>query len=384
METALYIHIPFCASKCSYCDFYSIACVQMPAWYIKRLEEEFLFRQKKFGIRKIKTIYFGGGTPSFLFSNVEFFDDIVHFFKTLKPYLAENAEITFECNPDDVSKELCEFLKFLGVNRISLGIQTFNDKKLTFHNRRSTKKINNRALKIIQKAGFAHFSADLISGLIPLGNLQEEEKELFKAIDILIKNKVDHISLYSLIIGYDTPLEKFLDMYPSFNDEELSDSLWIAGRDYLESKGFEQYEVSNFSLPGGESQHNLCYWNMDSYLGIGAGATGSLFFEGGIVQRYENTENLDEYLKKDFLESQENESIEKKDAIFEYLMMGFRKVKGIDEKVFYNRFKEKIENYIEPSFSNWEKKNLSKKENGFYALTKEGLSYLNLFLQELL
>lgn len=383
METALYIHIPFCASKCSYCDFYSIACDQVPSWYIKRLEEEFLFRQQKFGINKIKTVYFGGGTPSYLFHDVEFFDDIVHFFKTLKPYLAENAEITFESNPDDISKELCEFLQLLGVNRISLGIQSFNDKKLTFYNRRSTKKINNQALKIIQKARFQHFSADLISGLIPLGNVQEEEKELFAAIDRLISFGVDHISLYSLIIGFDTALEKFLDMYPSFIDEELSENLWISGCEYLESKGFTQYEVSNFSLPGGESQHNLCYWNMDSYLGIGAGATGSLFFEDGNVERYENTENLDEYVQKDFLESQKNESIEKKDAIFEYLMMGFRKVKGIDENVFYNRFKEKIETYIEPSFSNWEKKNHAKKENGFYALTKEGLNFLNLFLQEL-
>lgn len=389
MEVALYIHIPFCASKCSYCDFYSLACKNIPTWYIDRLEEEFFFRIKQFNIKKIKSLYFGGGTPSYLLQNTVLKQALSSFFSKIKPFLSFDAECSFECNPDDISEEACIFLKSLGINRISLGIQSFNNTKLAFLNRRSSKAINEKALSIIQKAGFSHFSADLISGLAPLGkNFKTEATELYEAIDKLISFGVDHISLYSLIVSPGTLLEKQLEENPSLFDEALSEKLWIGGRDYLEKKGFMQYEVSNFSLPGCESQHNLCYWDMETYLGLGAGATGSLFLPDGKTLRYENTEDLEAYKNRDFLESQETECIEKKDAIFEYLMMGFRKNAGISASVFSKRFSESIESYIEPHFSNWEKKSLAKKRQEgseiYYALTKKGLLFLNQFLEALL
>lgn len=371
----LYIHIPFCLSKCSYCDFYSMPCKEVPDFYIKRLIEEHDYRRTQ-SSGYWSSVYIGGGTPSLLSEKA-----ILSLFASINPYCLPGAEITYECNPSDVNGTLISVLQHAGVNRISLGIQTFSDKKLQFCGRRSSALTNHNALNLIEKAGFLHFSADLIAGLPPA---DEDIPQLINDIDQLISYKVDHISLYSLSIEDGTPLYYQFQRDPSLINEEHADNLWIIGRDYLEKNGFRQYEVSNFSLNNGQSKHNTKYWNMEDYAGIGSGATGT-YFTGKTAVRYTNTLILEDYLHKDFHIQEDRQVITENEYINEFLMMGFRKIEGINPDEFCRRFKIPLKNRIDPAFSSWvERGKAVVRPNGNFALTSEGMLFLNSFLLQII
>lgn len=374
-EAALYIHIPFCVSKCSYCDFFSIPCGKVSESYIDRVLEEHDYRKNMFPA-KWSSVYVGGGTPSLL-SN----EQILKLFSVIKPNCIPQAEVTFECNPDDVTGELLSVLIAAGVTRISLGIQTFCDAALKFCKRRSTKEINHKALSLVKAAGFPHFSADIISGLPPQ---PANEESLYSDIDSVISYGVDHISLYSLTIEDETPLYNEIMKNPSLINEEASDELWIKGRDYLITKGYYQYEVSNFAKKNAESIHNCTYWNMKTYLGLGAGAAGTIF-SGNTAVRTMNSQNIEEYLTKPFSDQEESLYLDEDACMNEYLMMGFRKIEGVDPKDFFSRFNLPLEKLIEPVFTKW--RNMKRAiihPSGSLALTQDGMLFLNTFLLEIL
>lgn len=375
-DVSLYVHIPFCKSKCSYCDFFSLPQPSINDTYVERLIVEHDYRKNKHEIGAWNTVYFGGGTPSLLKT-----EQIIHLFQHIKPYCTENAEITFECNPDDISCELLTCLKKVGVNRISIGIQSFCNSKLLLSKRRSTSEINHSALSLIQSYNFNHFSADLIAGLPPQ---DKDSKILIHDIETLLQYSVDHVSLYSLTLEKGTMLYDQWKKNPQLIDEQLIDEQWILGRDYLQSNGFLQYEVSNFSKPDAQSSHNCCYWNMNSYVGLGAGATGTMIKNNNAI-RYTNSTCIESYCSLDFSHQEEQILLSSEECISEYLMMGFRKTQGIHPSVFYERFGFSIKDRIEPIFSQWKEKGLAiVTKDGNYSLNAQGLLFLNSFLMLIL
>lgn len=406
--TSLYIHIPFCTSKCSYCDFFSVplgkdfaVCEKTQKFfenYVLALKKEIAYYFQKFDIKLLKSIYIGGGTPSLL--SVKLIKELLDFIE-LNCKIDENAEITMEANPQDISEEFLEMLKLTKVNRLSVGVQCYNDEVLKILQRRCDLKQVDFALNLIKEkwvsAGFS-FSCDLISGLPYLS-----DEDFLLGLNKVITFGVNHISLYSLMVEEGTLLEKQISRDEVDYSDEVNENQWILGRDFLEKQGFYQYEVSNFAKPGFESRHNTVYWHVENYLGCGAGATGTVD-----DFRWNNNADVEKYIDfwlGDGLElaeipcEVENLSVAEKE--FEFLMMGFRLREGVKASEYKKRFggdlafrlgfsegDDKLEHNKTGIFDKWMKKNLGDVEKlpddyRFY-LTGEGLLFLNQFLEELM
>ena len=413
-DFALYIHIPFCISKCSYCDFFSVTDCgdEKLEMYIDSLCKEIDFRLHEAGSANrnggdevlIKSVYIGGGTPSLLkerhFNKI--FDAIRNNSSGL--ILAEDCEITVELNPDDVSGELLGTLWKMGVNRISVGIQSMTDQVLKKVRRRAGRKENIEALETIKKEWKGIFSLDLISAL-PLESMESFEKGLREVMDY----KPHHISLYSLTIEEETPLGKELSGGELDYDFDFADKMWLLGRDILEKSGYGQYEVSNFALRGYECRHNLYYWNHKSYIGCGSGGTGSLYKADGTGFRWTNTEDVETYIQfwgktggklteklpqkqpqKHALKlPQTQENVSPADSKFEFFMMGLRKMSGITNLEYQEIFGQPLPESFIALAKEWQKKGLfeitGEKEGslGRYRMSKEGILFLNKFLIDL-
>ena len=409
----LYIHIPFCLSKCKYCDFFSVpcdsafssSCKQIAFFddYIDALCSEISYRCSNFAdVKKyiIDTVYIGGGTPSLL--SAENLEKLILFLKNssfLK--IADDCEITVEVNPDDVNETLLTGYLKAGITRISCGLQSMNEKALGVENRRANVHINQEAVKILGGWPKA-LSVDFISGL-PF----ETEQTFLEGLDYVIKNlpNLNHISMYSLTIEEQTPLGKEISCGTIDYDYEYADELWISARNFLEKNGFEQYEVSNFSKKGFECRHNLKYWNHEDYFGAGSGACGTIYNQNGEGFRWTNIKNIRKYVdfwlvkkneKKATFESifikNQNENIpqdfERIDAVtssFEYFMMGLRKISGISRSQYTSIFHSKLPQNFIRLCREWEKKGLCFiKDDETFTLGKEGILFLNAFLEKLL
>lgn len=369
-EVSLYIHIPFCISKCIYCDFYSETDTftkdLIPEEYIDMLLLELAKRKEYYKIDKWKTVYVGGGTPSLLTEN-----QIKRIFKKINENTDSTTEITFECNPGDITKEKLDALQKSGVNRLSLGIQSMNDEVLQSCKRRSTKEINLTSINLVKQSNAFTLSIDLISGL-PKETMDTFISGLKEIIDL----NPHHISLYSLVIENSTSLGKQIKQKQIYCDENVITDQWLAGKDILTSNNYIQYEVSNFCKKGYECIHNKTYWLLNDYIGIGAGATGTIN-----EYRYTNPSSVKQYLQ---CIPEEKEIRDKETIIFEYLMMGFRMLQGISPIEFSKRFNENLLDRIEPVFTQWKKANKALVlANGNYALTSEGLLFLNQFLESI-
>lgn len=393
MKTSLYIHIPFCRSKCSYCDFFSVPCgnQNVPDEYIASLCNEIKIRKTERSADSLETVYIGGGTPSIL-TEGQLFRIMNEVFSWLRK---EPEEITVEANPDDISKDFLDALASCGVTRISCGIQTFNASALKNVKRRGTDKVSRSAAELIKTYWKGIFSADLISGLPG-----ESEKSFLRTLDELLRFKPEHISMYSLTLEEETPLGKsFYDGTLEY-DFDMADKIWIAGRNFLIEKGYGHYEVSNFCLPGFECKHNLAYWNQDDYIGCGAGGTGT--FYGKNALRFTNTSELKKYISfwKDSV-STENapgsaERLSGKTQAFEFFMMGLRTLRGISREEYERRFSAGIPEKISAVFKRWTEKGLCREKlspspvarcgapEHFYSMTEEGILFLNRFLEEIL
>lgn len=393
MKTSLYIHIPFCRSKCSYCDFFSVPCgnQNVPDEYIASLCNEIKIRKTERSADSLETVYIGGGTPSIL-TEGQLFRIMNEVFSGLRK---EPEEITVEANPDDISKDFLDALASCGVTRISCGIQTFNASALKNVKRRGTDKVSRSAAELIKTYWKGIFSADLISGLPG-----ESEKSFLRTLDELLRFKPEHISMYSLTLEEETPLGKsFYDGTLEY-DFDMADKIWIAGRNFLIEKGYGHYEVSNFCLPGFECKHNLAYWNQDDYIGCGAGGTGT--FYGKNALRFTNTSELKKYISfwKDSV-STENapgsaERLSGKTQAFEFFMMGLRTLRGISREEYERRFSAGIPEKISAVFKRWTEKGLCREKlspspvarcgapEHFYSMTEEGILFLNRFLEEIL
>ncbi|RXJ70226.1 coproporphyrinogen III oxidase [Halarcobacter ebronensis] len=307
----LYIHIPFCDSKCHYCAFNSYTDrFHLKKEYMRALEKQLKNDLKNID-KKIETLFIGGGTPSTIR-----YEEYTEIFKIIKPYITDDCEITSECNPNSASKTWLEGMKSLGVNRISFGVQSFNDEKLNKLNRAHNAK---GALSAIQNAiciGFNSINCDIIYGV------QNDSFELIKEdFDTLFKLKIEHISAYSLTLEEGTKFYNKSEI--KIDDEELSYKLF----DYLKENGFTQYEISNFARKKDyESKHNYGYWQHKNYLGIGAGAVGCLN-----NYRYYPKKGIEEYIKNPL--DYEIEELSNEDIVVEKVLLGLRCSNGFEKNI---------------------------------------------------
>lgn len=390
---SLYVHIPFCRQKCDYCDFFSVPSKDgISDSYIDSLLREAEFYFNSFQIQTLKTIYVGGGTPSLLKPS-----QIEKFFSGIRNlvHISEDAEITVEMNPESVTEDFVSACEKSGVNRISLGIQALDEKALFSVHRICSPETALNCLSFLEKNWNHRLSVDFIAGLP-----KQTYKSFENQFETIFKfKKIDHISLYTLTIEEKTPLGKrFSDGKLNFSFDK-ADRMWIRGRNILEKNGFLQYEVSNFSRPGFESRHNSTYWKLESYIGIGAGASGSVYEKN---LRWNNLNGIKNYLdfwKNPYAEKissiRETEIIDAEIQQFEYLMMGFRLLKGISEKDFYLRFgknlfecKNSEDEEFSEIFERWKKlgflKISGKSPERKLALNRRGILLLNRFLQEIM
>ena len=310
-----YIHIPFCKSICSYCDFskmyYNSNFVNS---YLNALSNEI---KEDYKGEILETIYIGGGTPSSLS-----IDELKHLFlitNTLN--LSDNYEFTIECNIEDVNKEKLELFKNNKVNRISIGVQSFNNKILKYLNRKYDSEIILKKINLAKKY-FDNINIDLIYAVN-----NETIDDLKKDLELFLKLDIPHISCYSLII------EKNTILYNK-NEEYISEDLDRLMYDTIEktlSSNYCHYEISNYAKKGFESKHNLCYWNNKESYGFGLSAAS--YIEN---KRINNTRNLKKYIE--FNRDKKEEILTKEDKIRYELILGFRKIKGINKKEFYNKY----------------------------------------------
>jgi len=275
--TGLYIHIPFCSSRCVYCGFYSTTRIELRQAYVDALCREIEMRTAGM---IFDTVYLGGGTPSLL--TIEQLQQIFHYINKV-----DGAEITIEVNPDDVTAEYAQALRQMPVNRISMGAQTFNNERLCFLHRRHTAKQVQQAVKALRQAGFKNISIDLMYGF-PNQTLEEWKKDIEEAISL----DVEHISTYSLMYEEGTSLYNLLKQGKVYKiNEELEREMYYTLIDCLETAGYEHYEISNFARPGYRSRHNSSYWHGIPYIGIGAGAHSF-----NISTRSWNIANIHQYM----------------------------------------------------------------------------------------
>lgn len=357
-KRGMYIHIPFCQYLCHYCDFVKQIPKnkQMVDKYLDYLVEEINLYESY--INKIETIYIGGGTPSMLdpFQMEKLFQTIIKF----------NAkDITIEINPDSYSLDKGLMFKKYGINRVSLGVQSFNDDILKFINRRHNKEMIFYTVNSLKQLGIKDISVDLIYA-IP-GQTVEMLLEDLRLINEL---KIDHVSCYSLILEENTYFyHQFINNKFKPVDNELEGLMFEIVIDKLKEYGFTHYEISNFYKNGKYSKHNLLYWTLGEYIGVGLGAHG---FVGNI--RTYNHKSFNKY----YQEFRATETVQtKKDNISDYLIFGLRLVQGVNLELFNQKFNEDVFALF-PLLEDKVKEGLVEVSDGHLKLTKKGTFFGNL------
>lgn len=318
----VYIHIPFCKTICSYCDFCKV--FYNEKWvkkYLDCLKEEI---EDIYMNEEIDTIYIGGGTPSSLRDKyLEYLFDILKIFNT--PNL---KEFTFECNLNDINEEFLKILKKHGVNRLSIGIESFHPEKLKYMGRSHTFVEAKEKIALCREIGFSNINVDFIYGFS-----FETVKMMTEDLKKLLKLNPDHISTYSLILENNTLLK--INNFTSIDDDTDAEMYKTICK-LLSKKHFNHYEVSNFAINEKESLHNLRYWKNEEYYGFGLSASG---YVDNI--RYTNTRSLTKYLNGEY--GKDKEMLTKQDIMDNHLMLGFRLTKGINIEEFNNLYGVKIE-----------------------------------------
>lgn len=371
-KVALYIHIPFCKQKCLYCDFPSYSHKEeLMDEYVKALNKEILSKTKKY---KIESLFIGGGTPSYLSDeNLKILLDTIN-----KLDFVENAEKTMECNPGTVNKEKLEIIFNRGINRISFGLQSTNNEILKKIGRIHTYEEFKENYILARKIGFKNINIDMMFGL-PNQSLNIWLESLKEVVEL----NPEHISSYSLIIEEKTPFyslfnKDLLDL-PS---EEEERAMYEKGRDFLEFKGYNQYEISNYAKDNKECFHNKIYWQCKEYIGVGV--SSSSYIDG---KRIKNIDNIKEYIKNinenNSIIDEELENTEK-DKIEEFMFMGLRMIKGIEEKEFENRFGKKIDELYKEVIEKHIKNGLLIREDGRIFLSKKGIELSNMVMSDMI
>lgn len=372
MELGIYVHIPFCIKKCSYCDFVSYPNqYEKQEEYVKKLIKEIEENRKLLENNEITTIYFGGGTPSSI--KPELVKLIIEkIFECGKIEDANNIEITIEVNPGTVTKNNLQLYKNCGIDRLSIGLQSTKDTLLEeigrIHNYKQFINTYNWAMEV----GFKNINVDLMLGLP-----NQTISDLKESLEKVTKLNPNHISVYSLIIEEGTEIERKIAngklLLPN-EDEERNQYHYT--KNFLELKGYKHYEISNFAKPSFESKHNLNCWKQKQYIGFGI---ASHSYINGV--RYSNTYNLEEYLQKPFkkiIEEKQN----KEDMQKEYILLGLRMIDGISIKRFKEKFAENPIYLFRKELEKLVKEDLIEIDLDNIKLTNKGLDFANLVWEE--
>lgn len=325
----IYLHVPFCNSRCIYCGFCSTVSKGLRQKYIPALKREISERGDFFSSlyesdRIVKTLYVGGGTPSIL--PPELLKEAVFAIRETFT-IAEEIEFTVEVNPDDITEDYAGLLRRMGVNRVSMGVQSFKDSHLKWMRRRHDSQTAVNAYRILRKAGFDNISLDLIFGF-PLMTVRDWEDNL----DTIIELNPEHISAYQMGIDPDTPLER-MEKSGEFSlpSQEDSERMYKILQAKLKAAGYVQYEVSNFCKPGYHSRHNSSYWNRTPYLGLGPGAHSFI----GMAREW-NTSDIATWCNLSILPLREGETLSPEDVFNEILMLGLRTAAGVSLDILRN------------------------------------------------
>lgn len=375
----IYIHIPFCESRCIYCDFYSTTSLKWKDDYVDALCKEMKLRpaiQALGDNYPIETIYLGGGTPSQL-SDGHLQQIFTKLKETYGDLFSKNMEITMECNPDDVTPDFCKTLGKLPVNRVSMGAQTFSDQRLQFLRRRHNTTEVKEAVSLLRKTGIANISIDLMFGF-PKENIEDWKYDILQALQL----GVEHISAYSLMYEEGTPLYKMLEQGKIEEiDEELSRNMYDTLVDMLTISGYEHYEISNFAKPGYCSRHNSSYWNETPYIGLGAAAHSyrRASNQSGKMEvtRSWNINNIQQYINsihQGILPS-EKENLDLTTRYNDLITTALRTSNGIDLKKTEKEFGKSYLEKLLHEANNKIQRGLMKIDNKNYrlSLTREGI-----------
>lgn len=382
-ELELYIHIPFCVRKCHYCDFLSATSDEATREeYTEALCREITSYKDMAAEYTVSTIFFGGGTPSLL--SVQQFEKIIRtirdtFFKDRDRDMggAGEVEFTVECNPGTLTKEMLSCLKQLGVNRLSIGLQSADDAELKLLGRIHSYEEFLESFRLARAAGFDNINIDLMQAL-PGQTVQSFGNTLQKVIAL----QPEHISAYSLMIEESTP---FYEWYGEDSDklpsEETERDIYKLTQMMLRDAGYIQYEISNYAKAGYECRHNCGYWTGTEYLGLGLGASSYMK-----EVRYEQTDNLKEYLvTQDYRTShKEVRNLSKEERMEEFMFLGLRLCKGIRKTEFAERFGISYENVYGEVSAQLLKKGLLQENEGYLSLTELGRDLSNRVLAEFL
>ena len=370
----IYIHIPFCKTKCHYCDFYKSTDFVAKSDFLNALKKEIIQRCHELEDEPVQSIYFGGGTPSVL--KIEEIADILEVLRTNFQW-DDDTEITMEANPDDLTKTFLNDIRGTAINRLSVGIQSFNDDDLKGMNRRHNSSQAVHCIEDAREAGFDNISLDLIYGL-PGQSLADWQLNIQKVISLQVR----HISAYHLTYHKGTV---FYDYLKSGKLKELPDELSFGQfkllKDMLEGAGFEHYEISNFAVHGSYSRHNCAYWQRRSYLGFGPSAHS---FD--LKTRRWNVASLGRYLKsiEQGLPYSEKEVLKPQDQYNDYMITSLRTIWGISKNELRNNFDPVYGTYFEQEAKPFLESGHMFFQNGIYRLTAEGLFISDKIMEDLL
>ena len=380
-QLELYLHIPFCAKKCAYCDFLSEpAGRKRQHEYVKALEKEielFPYNKEKY---HISTVFFGGGTPSLLRS-----EQIVELMERMKNkfIFEEDAEVSIECNPGTADERKFLDYRRAGINRISFGLQSAENGELKKLRRIHTWEDFLETYRSARNAGFENINVDLMSALPG-----QTEATWAGTLEKVLELKPEHVSAYSLIIEEGTP---FYDLYQEDDarrqageqplclpSEEEERAMYAQTEKMLTEAGMHRYEISNYAVRGRECRHNIGYWRGTDYVGFGLGASSLLDHV-----RYRNTSDMDAYLTGDY-SGREREILSKTDQMEEFMFLGLRMMNGVSEDEFCFRFGETMNGIYGKTIRKLEKQGLLKAEGGRVFLTSRGIDVSNTVMAEFL
>ncbi|MGE7215935.1 radical SAM family heme chaperone HemW [Priestia koreensis] len=364
MVKAAYLHIPFCHHICHYCDFNKVFFQNQPVEaYLEAMDQEMKQTVSAFPTKQLETIFVGGGTPTALDEK-----QLEQFLTSIRTYLplAENGEYTFEANPNELTKEKLTLLKEYGVNRLSIGVQTFDEQLLKTIGRVHTNEEVERLVKLAKEMGFSNISLDLMYGL-PGQDLDMFHQSIEKALEL----DVEHISSYSLIVEPKTVFYNLMRKgklhTPSEDDEAKMYGFLM---ETLAKSNFHQYEISNFAKPGYESRHNLTYWDNEEYYGIGAGAHG---YVGGV--RRSNVAPIKRYMDlvgETGFAYLDQHVVTKGEQLEEEMFLGLRKTKGVSKERFEEKFGQSIQSVFGDAIAEQVKLGLLTDEDDYVRLTTKG------------
>ncbi len=377
-DLSIYIHIPFCYSKCYYCDFNSSTKDNKNIEkYIKYLKKEIDIYSETLMNYKLKTIFFGGGTPSFI--DEKYIEEILlHIYSKID--ISDLTEVTIESNPRTLSLEKLNTYKRAGVNRISLGVQTLNDKLLKTIGRTHTSDDFYNTYDLLKEVGFKNINVDIMFNLPG-----QKKSDLLDTLKKMVDLDVTHISLYSLSIEEGTPFYEMEERGEiSLSSEDIEREMYHESIEFLEENEYPQYEISNFSKSGYECIHNLAYWRLKPYIGLGLSAHSNIN-----STRHGNVSSFNSYFKcidnnELPIDQETKENIDRDMKVAEYIMLGLRLNEGIEKSEFKNRYGIDVEDAFKGKLEKFKKDDLIIEDKETLKLTDKGLDVCNLIFVEIL